>query len=69
MLDQKKLLQLKKDGNDPVITLHLGAGRKKNDQELDSSELKEMRRELWVGQEGENRVGQILHFLLVSPHA
>lgn len=30
MLDQQKLLQLKKkDGNDPVIALHLGVGRKK----------------------------------------
>lgn len=48
MLDQQKLLQLKKkkkDGNDPVIALHLGVGGKKTDQELDSSELKEMRRE------------------------
>lgn len=41
MLDQRKLLQLKKkDGNDPVIALLLGVGRKKIDQELDSSERK-----------------------------
>lgn len=30
----------KKDGNDPVIALHLGVRRKKIDQELDSSEHK-----------------------------
>lgn len=63
MLDQQKLLQLKKkDGNDPVISLQLGKGEK-TDQELDSSERKR-----WEGScgwaEGENGVGQILHFLM-----
>lgn len=65
MLDQLKLLQLKKkDGNDPVIALHLGVGRKNL---IRNWILQNVRDEKGAeGAEGENRVGQSLCFLISS---
>lgn len=40
-----------------MIALHLGVGGKKTDQELDSSELKEMRREPGGGPRGRKQGG------------